>query len=47
MYNFLNGTLPIDRAYKTRDVEIVNFAMLLFSLSPGDHRTFMLDVTTR
>ena len=46
-HTFLNGTLPIDGAYKTKDVEIVNFAMLPFSMSPGDHRTFMLDVTTR
>ena len=28
-------------------MEIVNFATLPFSISPGDHRTFMLDVTTR
>ena len=46
-HTFLNGSLPIDGAYKTKDVEIANFALLPFSISPGDHRTFMLDVTTR
>ena len=39
-------TLPIDGAYKTRDIEGVNFVMVLFSINPGDHRIFMLDVTT-
>lgn len=44
-HTFLNSTLPIDGAYKTKDVEVVNFAMFPFSISPGDHRTFMLDIT--
>jgi hypothetical protein len=38
---------PIDGGYKTPEVEIVNLSMLTFAESPGDHRSFILDVSTR
>jgi hypothetical protein len=38
---------PIDGGYKTPEVEIVNLAMLNFAESPGDHRSFVLDESTR
>ncbi len=41
------GKLPIDRGYKTREVEIVNLALLNFAESPGDHQSFVLDISTR
>ncbi len=45
-HTFLNGTILIDGAYKLCNVEVVNFAMLPFSMSPGNHRILMLNVTT-
>ncbi len=38
---------PIDRGYKTPEVEIVNLTMLNFAESPGDHWSFILDVSTQ
>jgi hypothetical protein len=29
------------------EVEVVNLAMLTFAESPGDHRSFVLDISTR
>lgn len=46
-HTFINGTDPIDGVGKSKEVEIVNFAMLPFSQSPGDHRTFIVDISTR
>jgi hypothetical protein len=37
----------IDGGYKTLEVEIVNLSMITFAESPGDHRSFILDVSTR
>ncbi len=38
---------PIDGGYKTVEVKIVNLSMLTFAESPGDHRSFILDVSIR
>ena len=45
-YMHHSGKSPIDGGYKTLEVEIVNLAMLNFAESPGDHRSFVLDVST-
>jgi hypothetical protein len=44
-YTHHSGKSPIDGGYKTSEVEIVIFAMLNFAESPGDHRSFILDVS--
>ncbi len=46
-YTHHAGKLPIDEGYKTPEVEIVNLALLNFAESPGDHQTFVLDISTR
>jgi hypothetical protein len=40
------GKLPIDGGYKTPEEEIVNLALLTFAESPGDHWSFVLDIST-
>jgi hypothetical protein len=47
LYTHHSGKSPIDGGYKTPEVEIVNLAMLTFAESPGDHQSFVLDVSTR
>jgi hypothetical protein len=37
------GKSTIDGGYKTPEVELVNFSMLHFAESPGDHRSFLID----
>ena len=44
---FIDGKIPIDAGYKTPDVEIKAFCMLSFLDSTGDHRSWLVDVTTR
>ncbi len=46
-YTHHSGKSPIDGGYKTPEFEIVNLSMLTFAESPGDHRSFILDVSTR
>jgi hypothetical protein len=46
-YTHHSGKSPIDGGYKTPEVEIVNLAMLNFAESPGDHRSFILDMSMR
>ncbi len=41
------GKTPINSGYRTPEVEIVKLAMLTFAESPGDHRSFALDVSTQ
>jgi hypothetical protein len=41
------GNSPIDSGYKTPELEIVNLNMLTFVESPRDHKSFLLDVSTR
>jgi hypothetical protein len=45
-YTHHSGKSPIDGGYKTPEVRMVNLAMLTFAESPGDHRLFILDVST-
>jgi hypothetical protein len=37
---------PIDGAYKSPEVEIVNLCMLMFAESLGDHRSLLDDIST-
>jgi hypothetical protein len=46
-YMHHSGTSRFFCGYKTPDIEIVNIAMLNFAESPGDHRSLILDVSTR
>jgi len=46
-YTHISGSRAIDRAYKTKDVEVAGFKMLSFVESFGDHRNFVIDITTR
>jgi hypothetical protein len=46
-YTHPAGKSPIDRAYKSLEIEIVNLSMLTFADSPGDHRSLCFDISTR
>jgi hypothetical protein len=46
-YTHYAGKSPINSGYKTPELEIVNLSMLTFAESPGDHRSFLLNVLTR
>ena len=46
-HTFIDGKIPIDAGYKTPDLEIKAFCMLSFLDSTGDHRSWLVDVTTR
>ncbi len=46
-YTHHAGRSPIDGAYKSPEVEIVNLCMLTFAESPGDHRSLCFDISTR
>jgi hypothetical protein len=41
------GSQPIDGGYITPEIEILNLSMLNFVVSLGDHRSLILDVSTR
>jgi hypothetical protein len=43
----INGSQPIDGGYISPEIEVVNLAMLNFQDSPGDHRSLIIDVSTR
>ena len=43
---YIDGTTPIDAGYKTPDIEATAFCMLGFMESPGDHRSWLIEVTT-
>jgi hypothetical protein len=45
-YTHPTGKAPIDGAYKSPEVEIVNLCMLTFAESPGDHRSLCFDIST-
>jgi hypothetical protein len=45
-YTHLAGKSPIDGAYKSLEVEIVNLYMLTFAESPGDNRSLGFDIST-
>jgi hypothetical protein len=42
----ISGLSPIDGGYKSSEIEIVNLGMLTFAESPGDHRSFIIDIST-
>ena len=43
----VNDNISIDSVYKTPDVKVTAFCMLGFMESPGDHRSWLIEVTTR
>ena len=43
----IDGSIPIDGAWATSNLEIKGFKTLPFSESVGDHRTMIFDVTSR
>ncbi len=47
LYTHHSSKSPIDGGYKTPEVKIVNVAMLTSAESPGDHQSFVLDVSTQ
>ena len=46
-HTFVDGKIPIDAGYKSPDVEITSFCVLSFLDGTGDHRSWLLEVTTR
>ena len=44
---YVDGSDPIGGMWCTPDIEITNMKILPFSESPGDHRTFIFDTSTR
>jgi hypothetical protein len=46
-YTHPAGKSPIDGAYKSLEVEIINLCMLTFAESLGDHRRLCFDISTR
>jgi hypothetical protein len=46
-YTHISGSSPIDGGYKSPEIEIVNLGMLSFAESPGDHRSFIINISTR
>jgi hypothetical protein len=46
-YTHPAGNSPIDGAYKSPEIEIINLSMLTFAESPGDHRSLCFDISTR
>ena len=46
-HTYARGSSPIDGGYKSPEIEIINLSMLTFAESPGDHRSLILDVSTR
>jgi hypothetical protein len=46
-YTHINGSTPINGGYKSSEIEVMNICMLPFLDSPGDHRAFIIDVSTR
>jgi hypothetical protein len=45
-YVHISGSPPIDGGYKSPEIEIVNLGMLSFTESPGDLRSFIIDIST-
>jgi hypothetical protein len=46
-YTHINGSIPINGGYKLSEIEVLNVCMLPFLDSPGDHRAFIIDISTR
>ncbi len=46
-YTHHAGKSPIDGAYQSPEVEMVNLCMLTFAESPGDHQSLCFDISTQ
>jgi hypothetical protein len=46
-YTHISGSSPIDGGYKFPEIEIVQLGVLLFAESSGDHRSFIINVSSR
>ena len=46
-YTHINGSIPIDGGYKSPEIEVLHVCLLPFLDSPGDHRAFIIDISTR
>ncbi len=46
-YTHISGSIPINGRYKLSEIEVLNVCMLPFLDSPGDHRAFIIDISTR
>jgi hypothetical protein len=46
-YTHINGSIPIKGGYKLSEIEVLNICMLPFLDSPGNHRAFIIDISTR
>jgi hypothetical protein len=46
-YTHIRGKYPIDGGYKSSEIKIVNLGMLTLAESPGDHRSFIINILTR
>ena len=44
---YINVKIPIDAGYRLPDLEVYRFCMLSFINSPGDHRSWIAEITTR
>jgi hypothetical protein len=43
----IKGSVPVDGGYKLSEIEVLNVCMLPFLDSPGNHRAFIIDISTR
>ena len=46
-YIHISRKIPINGGYKSPEIEVPNVCMLPFLDSPGDHRAFIIDISTR
>ena len=46
-YTHINESKPINGGYKSPEIEVLNVCMLPFLDSPGDHCTFITNISTR
>jgi len=43
----INSSIPIDGGYKSSEIEVLYVCMLPFLNSSGNHRVFIIDISTR
>ena len=46
-YTHISGKIPINGGYKSPEIEVLNVCMLHLLDSPGNHRAFIIDISTR
>ena len=44
---YINGTILIDTGYRSPDIEVTNFCMLLSINSPGNYRAWTIEASTK